>query len=295
MSRHDELVFVPLGGVGEIGMNLALYGYGQGKNRKWLAVDMGVAFGKDDLPGVDAVLPDIGFLLSQKNNLAGIAITHAHEDHFGALFDFWPQLKVPVFMTPFAAGLLAAKQAGEPGAPQIPVRVVAQGGRATIGPFEVEYVPVSHSIPESSSLAIRTPAGLVVHTADWKLDPTPMLGKPTDEARFAALGKEGVLALICDSTNAIRDGISPSEADVAKVIEIIDSSGLPYKTNAMSTIIEGDWEEVMAIINKARLKLKETCNRLYIVIMVDDREGAGNRLEGKVESLETELGKKVRK
>jgi ribonuclease J len=206
VSRPDELVFVPLGGVGEIGMNLALYGYGHGKTRKWLAVDMGVAFGKDDLPGVDAVLPDIGFLLSQKKNLAGIAITHAHEDHFGALFDFWPQLEAPVFMTPFAAGLLAAKQAGEPGAPKIPVTVVQQGGR-------------SHSIPECNSLAIRTPAGLVVHTGDWKLDPTPLLGKPTDEARFAALGEEGVLALICDSTNAIRDGISPSEADVAKVME----------------------------------------------------------------------------
>jgi len=219
MSRPDELVFVPLGGVGEIGMNLALYGYGQGKTRQWLAVDMGVAFGKDDLPGVDAVLPDIGFLLSQKKNLVGIAITHAHEDHFGALFEFWPQLKVPVFMTPFAAGLLAAKQAGEPGAPKIPVTLVEQGGRFNVGPFEVEYIPVSHSIPECNSLAIRTPAGLVVHTADWKLDPTPLLGKPTDEARFAALGEEGVLALICDSTNAIRDGVSPSEADVARVME----------------------------------------------------------------------------
>ena len=219
MSRRDELVFVPLGGVGEIGMNLALYGYGHGKTRQWLAVDMGVAFGKDELPGVDAVLPDIGFLLSQKKNLAGIAITHAHEDHFGALFDFWPQLEVPVFMSPFAAGLLAAKKAGEPGAPDIPVTVVKQGGRFTAGPFEVEYVPVSHSIPESNSLAIRTPAGLVVHTADWKLDPTPLLGKPTDEARFKALGEEGVHALICDSTNAIRDGVSPSEADVAKVME----------------------------------------------------------------------------
>ncbi len=226
MSRQDELVFVPLGGVGEIGMNLALYGFGHGKTRQWLAVDMGVAFGKDELPGVDAVLPDIEFLLSQKNNLAGIAITHAHEDHFGALFDFWPQLEVPVFMSPFAAGLLAAKKAGEPGAPDIPVTVVDQGGRFTAGPFDVEYVPVSHSIPESNSLAIRTPAGLVVHTADWKLDPTPTLGKPTDEARLKELGEEGVLALICDSTNAIRDGISPSEADVAGVMEAMIADAL---------------------------------------------------------------------
>ncbi len=219
MSRLNELVFVPLGGVGEIGMNLALYGYGKGKARQWLAVDMGVAFGKEDLPGVDAVLPDISFLRSHKKALAGIAITHAHEDHFGALFDFWPQLEVPVFMTPFSAGLLAAKQAGEPGAPKIPVTIVRQGDAITAGPFEVEYVPVSHSIPESNALAIRTPAGLVVHTADWKLDPTPLLGLPTDEARLRALGEAGVLALICDSTNAIRDGVSPSEADVAAVME----------------------------------------------------------------------------
>ena len=219
MSKPDELVFVPLGGVGEIGMNLALYGCGHGKTRQWLAVDMGVAFGKDDLPGVDAVLPDIGFLAAQKKNLAGIAITHAHEDHFGALFDFWPRLQAPVFMSPFAAGLLAAKQAGEPGAPKIPVTVVEQGGRVRAGPFEVEYVPVSHSIPQCNSLAIRTPAGLVLHTGDWKLDPTPLIGRPTDEDRFAALGEEGVLALICDSTNAIRDGVSPSEADVAGVME----------------------------------------------------------------------------
>ena len=120
----DQLVFVPLGGVGEIGMNLALYGFGKGRERQWLAVDMGVSFAKEDLPGVDGILPDISFLLERKRNLVGIAITHAHEDHFGALFELWPQLEVPVFMTPFAAGLLAAKKESERGAPNIPVQVV---------------------------------------------------------------------------------------------------------------------------------------------------------------------------
>ena len=217
---QDELVFVALGGVAEIGMNLALYGYGSGRRRAWLAVDMGVAFGHEEfLPGVDAVLPDIRFLEERKDRLQGIAITHAHEDHYGALFDFWPRLEVPVFMTPFAAALLAAKQAGEPGAPKIPVEVVKQGGRVTAGPFEIEYIPVSHSIPEPNALAIRTPAGTVLHTGDWKLDPAPGIGLATDDDRLAAIGEEGILALVSDSTNAIRDGVSPSEGEVAVVLE----------------------------------------------------------------------------
>ncbi len=214
----EDLVFVPLGGVGEIGMNLALYGLGQGKRRTWIAVDMGVSFANENLPGVDAILPDIGFLLANRKRLAGIVITHAHEDHYGALFDLWPELEAPVYMTPFAAALLEAKQAGETGAPNIPVTVVEQGGRRQVGPFEIEFVPVSHSIPEPNALAIRTSAGLVVHSGDWKLDPAPGVGLPTDEARFKALGEEGVGALVCDSTNAVRDGVSPSEADVAEML-----------------------------------------------------------------------------
>jgi ribonuclease J len=219
MQVEDELVFVALGGVGEIGMNLGLYGFGQGRAKQWLAVDMGVAFGHDDLPGVDAVLPDIKFLLERKAQLAGIVITHAHEDHYGAILNFWPQLQAPLYMTPFAAGLLESKRLSEPNAPKIAVNVVKQGDRFQLGPFDVEYIPVSHSIPEPNALAIRTPLGTVLHTGDWKLDPTPGLGLPTDENRLAAIGAEGVLALVSDSTNAIRDGISPSEGEVALVLE----------------------------------------------------------------------------
>ena len=219
MHAQDELVFVPLGGVGEIGMNLALYGYGHGRNRTWLAVDMGVAFGHEDLPGVDAVLPDIRFLVERKAKLAGIVITHAHEDHYGALMDFWPQLEAPVYMTAFAAGLLEAKRAGEPNAPKIPVNVVKQRDSFEIGPFGIEYIPVSHSIPEPNALAIRTPLGTILHTGDWKLDPAPGLGIATDDDRLAALGREGVLALVADSTNAVREGVSPSEGEVAVVLE----------------------------------------------------------------------------
>lgn len=215
-----ELVFVPLGGVGEIGMNLALYGYGSGRGRRWLAVDMGVAFGHEEvLPGVDAVLPDISYLVARREALEGILITHAHEDHYGALADFWPKLQAPLFMTRFAAGLLEAKLAGEPNAPKIPVKIVAPRQPFSLGPFGIEYVSVSHSIPESNAVAIRTPLGTVLHTGDWKLDQTPGIGPATDRDRLAELGEEGILALVADSTNAVRDGISPSEGEVAKVLE----------------------------------------------------------------------------
>jgi ribonuclease J len=221
MTEQNELVFAPLGGLGEIGMNCALYGFGPAKRRKWLLVDVGVAFAGDDLPGVDLILPDVKFVEKIKKDLVGIIITHAHEDHIGALAELWPRLGVTVYATRFAAGLLEARRLNEPGAPKIPLEIVAQGAVVTIGPFEVEFIPVAHSIPESCALAIRTPAGLVVHTGDWKIDATPLVGRPTDEARLRALGDEGVLALVCDSTNVLREGESPSEADVAKSLSTL--------------------------------------------------------------------------
>jgi ribonuclease J len=221
MTEQNELVFAPLGGLGEIGMNCALYGFGPVKRRKWLLVDVGVAFAGDDLPGVDLILPDVKFVEKIKKDLVGIIITHAHEDHIGALAELWPRLGVTVYATRFAAGLLEARRLNEPGAPKIPLEIVAQGAVVTIGPFEVEFIPVAHSIPESCALAIRTPVGLVVHTGDWKIDATPLVGRPTDEARLRALGDEGVLALVCDSTNVLREGESPSEADVARSLSAL--------------------------------------------------------------------------
>src|SRR6266571_5748047 len=145
MNASGEFVFAPLGGVGEIGMNLSIYGLGSERSRTWIAVDFGVSFGgEEDLPGIDLVLPDIRFLVEERRNLVGIVLTHAHEDHFGALLDLWPQLKVPVYATPFTAALLQAKREGEPGAPDIPVKIVPLGGRFTVGPFDLEYVSVAH-------------------------------------------------------------------------------------------------------------------------------------------------------
>src|SRR5215467_7546711 len=222
----QELVFAPLGGVGEIGMNLSIYGIGDARSRTWLAVDLGVSFAAEDhLPGVDLILPDVRYLVEERKNLAGIVLTHAHEDHFGALLDLWPRLKVPIYATPFTAALLQAKRESEPGAPEIPVNIVPLGGRFTLGPFDIELVSMAHSIPESNGLIIRTRLGAVLHTGDWKIDPTPVIGPPTDEAKLRALGGAGCLALIGDSTNAPREGRSPSEADVAKSLaELIRSA-----------------------------------------------------------------------
>lgn len=214
----DELVFAPLGGLGEIGMNLAIYGFGDERRRQWIAVDLGVAFADDALPGIDLIMPDIRYLVEERRNLLGLVLTHAHEDHFGALLDLWPKLELPVYATPFTAALLQAKREGEPGAPEIPVNVVPLGGRFTLGPFDIELVSMAHSIPESNGLIIRTPLGTVLHTGDWKIDPTPLVGPPTDQARLRALGTEGCLALVGDSTNAFRAGRSPSETDVAKCL-----------------------------------------------------------------------------
>ena len=219
MTAQQELVFAPLGGVGEIGMNLSIYGLGGEGRRTWLAVDLGVSFAAEEhLPGVDLILPDVRYLVEERNNIVGLVLTHAHEDHFGALLDLWPRLKVPVYATPFSAALLEAKCADETGVPKIPVKVVARGSRFNVGPFDIELVTMAHSIPESNALVIRTSAGIVLHTGDWKIDPTPLLADPTDEKKLRALGEEGCLAIVGDSTNAVREGRSPSEADVAKTI-----------------------------------------------------------------------------
>ncbi|MFZ5693344.1 MAG: ribonuclease J [Pseudomonadota bacterium] len=219
MAAPEQLVFAPLGGVGEIGMNLSLYGLGNERRRQWMIVDCGVSFASEEhLPGVDLMFPDIRYIAEERRSLSGIVITHAHEDHFGALFDLWPQLRVPVYATPFTAALIEAKKASEPGAPDIDLRVVALGSRFNVGPFDIELVSMSHSIPEPNALIIRTPLGTVLHTGDWKLDPDPGVGLPTDQDKLRRLGQEGVLAVVGDSTNAVRDGRSPSEADVAKTL-----------------------------------------------------------------------------
>lgn len=217
----DELLFLPLGGVGEIGMNLAVYGYGTAEDREWLIVDMGVSFAGADLPGADLILPDIRFLENERHNIRGLVLTHAHEDHFGAVLDLWPRLRVPVYCTAFAAGLLESKRRADFSSHEIPLTLFKAGDKFTLGSFALEAIEVSHSIPDAVSLALRTKLGTVIHTGDWKIDQEPSLGGKTDEARFRALGKAGVLALICDSTNAGQAAETLSETEVGRHLETV--------------------------------------------------------------------------
>ena len=209
---REALLFVPLGGSAEIGMNLNLYSH----RGDWLIVDCGVTFGDDSQPGVEVVMPDPAFIVERRDRLLGIVATHAHEDHIGAIPYLWPQLRCPVWATPFTASLLRAKLVEAGLIDQVRINVVPMSGRFTIGPFDLELVTLTHSIPEPNAVVLRTAAGTVLHTGDWKLDPDPLIGPTADEAALQRLGDEGVLAMICDSTNALRPGSSGSEADLRR-------------------------------------------------------------------------------
>ncbi len=210
----DKLVFIPLGGATGVGMNFFLYGY-QGK---WLIVDCGIGFPGDGLPGVDVLLADPAFLADKKQDIVGLVITHAHEDHIGGVAYLWHDLKCPVYVTPFANELLEDKLNQEGLLGRVDVHVVEQGTSIDLTPFEVEFIRMNHSLPEPNALAIRTHEGLVVHTGDWKLDADPILGQQTDFQTLEALGQEGVLAMVCDSTNVFGTRTSKTEADVADTL-----------------------------------------------------------------------------
>ena len=214
-KRDDELVFLPLGGSGEIGMNFNAYGYGPPDDRKWIVVDCGVLFGRETTsPGVDLIMPDIRFLAEQRENVIAIVATHAHEDHIGAIPHLWPMLRCPIYATPFTAVLIEGKLEEAGLADRVHPKRVPLSGKIELGPFKIEFMSITHSIPEPNALAIRTPLGVVVHTGDWKIDPDPLIGEVTDQSALKKLGDEGVLALVCDSTNALVAGESGSEARV---------------------------------------------------------------------------------
>lgn len=207
-----DLAFVPLGGTGEIGMNLNLYRC----DGKWLAVDCGIGFGGSELPEVEVMMPDPAFIADRRDQLLGLVVTHAHEDHLGAVPWLWRQLRCPVYATPFAAAVLRRKLAEQQMLAEVKLRVVPPGGTIDLAPFSLRFLRVAHSIPEAQALLIETPYGRLLHTGDWKLDPQPLVGPPTDEAALAELGERGVLAMICDSTNAMVEGHSGSEAEVRR-------------------------------------------------------------------------------
>ena len=220
-SETGELAFLPLGGTGEIGMNLNLYRWREAGHEKWLAVDCGIGFGGSELPEVEVMMADPGFIADRKDKLVGLVITHAHEDHIGAVAWLWPRLKCPVYCTPFAAAVLRRKLAENGLANQVRINVIQPGGSFDLKPFALRFIKLAHSIPEAQALVIDTPAGTVLHTGDWKIDPNPLIGPPTDEAALAQLGEQGVLAIVCDSTNAMVEGHSGSELDVRRTLSAL--------------------------------------------------------------------------
>ena len=218
IEQDPALVLLPLGGTGEIGMNCYCYGVGPQATRNWLMVDLGVKFGDERDPGVDVILPDVGFITKNRKRFAGLVITHAHEDHIGAVAHLWPQLECEVHCTAFAAELLKLKLIEHGLDGEVPIIIHKPGSTFVMGAFRLEFVAVTHSIPESCALLIETDQGRVLHSGDWKIDRTPMMGSTINEKRFREIGDMGVDALICDSTNVLREGLSPSEKEVAATL-----------------------------------------------------------------------------
>ena len=215
-----EFVFLPLGGAGEIGMNLNLYGYGEPGRRRWLMVDLGVTFGDAFQPGADVIMPDPAFIADRRDRLDGLVLTHAHEDHLGAVPYLWDRLQCPVYATPFTCSILKRKLTEVEADPEI--IEVPMSGKFTIGPFDLELITLTHSIPEPNAIAIRTALGTVFHTGDWKLDPDPVIGPTADEDALRRVGEDGVLAMVCDSTNVFVPGTSGSESDLlASLTDVI--------------------------------------------------------------------------
>ncbi len=212
----DELLFCPLGGSGEIGMNLNLFAYGKPENHKWIIVDIGVTFADDTVPGIDLIYPDPGFIVDKKESLLGIVLTHAHEDHIGAISHIWPDLKCNIYATPFTGVLVTEKFKEKKIDIQPFLKIVNLRGNIKLGPFDIELITMTHSILEPNGLKIKTPLGSVLHTGDWKCDPNPLIGDEIDSKKLQSIGDEGVLAMICDSTNVFSIGRSGSEMDVRK-------------------------------------------------------------------------------
>ena len=210
----EELFFCPLGGSGEIGMNMNLFGYGTPEDTKWLIVDMGVTFADESVPGIDLIYPDPGFIIDKKKDLLGIVLTHAHEDHIGAVAHIWPKLKCNIYSTPFTSVLIKEKFKEKKIDIEKYLKIVQLNGSIKLENFNVEFVTLTHSILEPNGLIIKTPMGTILHTGDWKCDPNPLIGDSINEKRLKEIGNEGVVAMICDSTNVFNPGRAGSENDV---------------------------------------------------------------------------------
>ena len=250
-----ELVFLPLGGSGEIGMNMNLYGFGTPANRQWIMIDCGVMFGDLATPGVDLMCPDPSYIMEEREALQGLLLTHGHEDHIGAVALLAPKLGCPVYATPFTAALVARKLA-EYGETNVQLNVIDMNSKLSLGPFDLEYVTLTHSIPEPSAIVIRTELGTVLHTGDWKLDHTPTLGPVPDGPTIRKLGDDGLLAMVCDSTNVFSKGESGSESKVRKnLVEVIRRQ----KGRVAVTTFASNVSRVVSICEAAGLADRSVC------------------------------------
>ena len=221
--KKEELIFCPLGGSGEIGMNMNLYAYGTEESRKWIVIDMGVTFADDSVPGVDLILPDAGFIIDKRDDLLGIILTHAHEDHIGSVAHIWPSLKCNIYATPFTAVLIQEKFKEKKIDISKYLNIVPLNTKIKLGAFEIDFITLTHSILEPNGLSIKTPLGKILHTGDWKIDPNPLIGKNIDQEKLKKIGDEGVSVMICDSTNVFSPGRAGSESDVREsLLKIVE-------------------------------------------------------------------------
>ena len=219
----EELIFCPLGGSGEIGMNMNLFAYGKPENQKWIIVDIGVTFGDDSIPGIDLIYPDPGFIIDKKEDLLGIVLTHAHEDHIGAIAHIWPNLKCKIYATPFTSVLISEKFKEKKIDITGYLKIVKLNSTLNLDPFKIEFITLTHSILEPNGLKIETPVGNILHTGDWKCDSDPLIGENINSKRLKEIGKEGVITMICDSTNVFNAGRAGSELDVRKnMLKVIE-------------------------------------------------------------------------
>ncbi len=265
MSK-EQLIFCPLGGSGEIGMNMNLYAYGMEDDQKWIIVDMGVTFADDTVPGIDLIYPDAGFIVDKKDSLLGIVLTHAHEDHIGAVAHIWPKLKCKIYATPFTAALLQEKFKEKKLDITKSLKIVQLNSQIKLGPFEIDFVTLTHSILEPNGLSITTPAGTILHTGDWKVDPNPLIGENVDEKKLKEIGKKGVVAMICDSTNVFSEGRAGSEMDVRKsLLSIIEKKNKRVVVTSFASNV-ARMETIFYCAQKTGRKLSlvgRSMNRIY--------------------------------
>ena len=291
MSK-DELIFCPLGGSGEIGGNMNLYAYGKEDEKKWIIVDMGVSFADDSIPGVDLIMPDAGFIIDKKEDLLGIVLTHAHEDHIGAVAHIWPSLKCKIYATPFTAALILEKFKEKKIDISSYLKVVALNSKIKLGNFEIDFVTLTHSILEPNGLSIKTPLGTVLHTGDWKIDPNPLMGSQIDEQKLKSIGKNGVSTMICDSTNIFSPGRAGSESDVRDSLLRI----MEIKTNR---ILVTSFASNVARMESIFYCAKKTGRNICLVGRSMQRIYKAARkcgyLQGLIDPLEPKDAKKIKK